>query len=69
MKRWIMIITCFYKKICKNACFVFIFPFVMESSLFMITCNSKFHETSFFLVRVFMPKGWISTPSKFLGFR
>ena len=69
MKRWIMIITCYYKKICKNTCFVFIFPFVMESSLFVITCNSKFHETSFFLVGAFMPQRWISTPSKFLGFR
>ena len=58
-----------HKKIVKILLCVFIFPFVMENSLFLITYSSKFHPTFFFLVRAFMPKGWISTPSKFWGSR
>ena len=67
MKRYFIIITCHYKIFCKNTCFVVIFPFVMENNLFAIIYNPKLHSTFFFLVGPFMPKGWISTPSKFMG--
>ena len=43
-----MIITCYHKKYSKNACFVVIFPFVMENSLFAIIYKTKFFPSGAF---------------------
>ena len=67
MKRYFLIITWYCKIFCKNTCFMVIFPFAMGSNLFVIIYNPKLHSTFFFIVGPFMPKGWISTPLKFMG--
>ena len=57
-----MIITCYHKKYSKNACFVVIFLFVMENSLFAIIYKAKFFPSG-----AFHGQGWIFTPPKFIG--